>query len=141
MRTDRRWGILGFVQQRMRKLAPILWAVAIALIGVRTTGTHLHLCLDGSEPFASVRTSDAEAVSHPGADSHGTHQDQDVDAVGTATVAKKDTSDDSPVAIEAAYAVVARLPPPQRVRGELEPQSSAPRLPYLFRPLLRGPPA
>jgi len=116
------------VQRRVRKLAPILWAVAVALIGVRTTGTHVHLCLDGAEPFASVRASDTGPVSHQGAESHGTHHDQDVDAVGTATVAKKDT-------------VVALFPPSQRVRGEPEPQSDAPRLPYLFRPLLRGPPA
>ena len=129
------------MQRRVRKLAPILWAVAVALIGVRTTGTHVHLCLDGAEPFASVRASDTGPVSHQGAESHGTHHDQDVDAVGTATVAKKDTPHDSPIAIDGAHTVVALFPPSQRVRGEPEPQSDAPRLPYLFRPLLRGPPA
>lgn len=125
----------------VRKLTPVLWAVAVALIGVRSTGTHLHLCLDGSEPYASVRISDSEAVSGQGAQSEGTHQDQDVDAVGTATFAKKDAQDDTAVSAGVVPAFVALLPPPQRVHGEPEPQSLAPRLPDLFHPLLRGPPA
>ena len=129
------------MQRHVRKLAPLLWAVAVALIGVRTSGAHLHLCLDGGEAFATVRASDTEAVSPQGADSQGTHQDRDVDTVGNATLAKKDAHDDPIVALQAVYAVVALLPPPQRLRGAPEKQSAVPRLPHLFRPLLRGPPA
>ena len=125
----------------VRKLTPILWAVAIALIGVRTTGAHLHLCLDGSEPYASVRVSDSEVASDRGAHAQGTHQDQDVDAVGTATFAKKHAQDHTAVVVDVVHAVVALVPPPQRVRGDAEPQSLVPRLPDLFRPPLRGPPA
>jgi len=129
------------MRSSIRKLTPILWVVAFALIGVRTTGAHLHLCLDGSEPFASVRVSDTDAAGEHGAASQGTHQDQDVDAVGTATFAKKDAQDDTTVLAAVTHAVVTLIPPPQRVRGDAEPQSVAPRLPDLFQPLLRGPPA
>src|SRR6185295_11118720 len=130
------------MRRSFRKLTPVLWAVAVALIGVRTTGAHLHLCLDGSEPFASVRAADTEAaVADHGAQSQGTHHDHDVEAVGTATFAKKDAQDDTATVADVVQAVVALAPPPQSVRGEPEPQSLAPRLPDLFRPLLRGPPA
>ncbi|HET8697936.1 MAG TPA: hypothetical protein VFO94_10645 [Gammaproteobacteria bacterium] len=118
----------------------MLWIVALAVVGVRLTGAHLHLCLDGSEPFASVRITDEQPAAGGGID-HATHDDRDLDVIGAATLAKKDVGDNSADVPVVDLPVVALLPPPQRIRGEVEPQSPVPRLPPLFHPLLRGPPA
>jgi hypothetical protein len=128
------------MRSRLKSLTPILWVVALAVVGVRLTGAHLHLCLDGGEPFASVRIVDENPASGGGME-HATHDDRDLDVIGAATVAKKHVADSSADLPAVAVLVVALVPPPQGISGEVEPQSAVPRLPALFRPLLRGPPA
>jgi hypothetical protein len=118
--------------------------VALALVGVRTSGAHLHLCFDGQEPRSSLHLADSEATCHDRAVPQGSaHQDQDedvdVDALG-AVVAKKDVNTDSVYPIAVAVVVFSLSPPPVGVVDELTAPSLAPKRPYLFLPLLRGPP-
>lgn len=126
-----------------RKLTPLLWVVALALVGVRTSGAHLHLCFDGQEPRSSLHVADSEATCHDRAVPKGpAHQDEDVDvdALG-ALVAKKGANVDPLCPIAVAVVVFSLSPPPVGVVDELTAPSLAPKQPYLFLPVLRGPPA
>ena len=85
---------------------------------------------------------DSEATCHDRAVPQGPpHQDEDVDvdALG-AVVAKKGANTDPVYPIAVAAVVFSLSPPPVGVVDELTAPSLAPKRPYLFMPLLRGPP-
>jgi hypothetical protein len=128
------------MRRRLRSLTPLLWIVAVALIGARVTGAHLHLCLDGHEPRSSIRLSDSDSLCETNHDADEKHQDQDVDAVGTA-LAKKAAQDDS-VAAPTFFAILVTLnPPPADVRSVRPVDDAHPtQPPNLLRPPSRGPP-
>lgn len=128
------------MRRRLQSLSPVLWVVALALLIVQTSDAHVHLCFDGQEPRSSLHVSDSSAVCHKGEDySDGTHQDQDVDAVGAA-LAKKEAPVDVLGPLFVASFVLLILPPERGVPQEVTEQNPSPKLPDLFLPLLRGPP-
>lgn len=118
-------------------MTPLLWVIAFALLMVRTADAHVHQCFDGQEPRSSLHFADPAPFCH---ENDGSHQDQDVDAVG-AMLAKKDAQADTVGPLPVIDAILLLLPPPQRgVDRDLSTQDPAPKLPELFLPLLRGPP-
>jgi len=130
--------ILRTMRISLRKFTPLLWLVAIALVGVRTTGAHVHLCRDGDEPRASVHVID-DALCETSLGAPKDHNDQDYDAVGDA-LAKKGCQDDALIPLAAACVVVA-IVAPARVITERVTDAPAPKKLQLLRPPLRGPPA
>jgi hypothetical protein len=108
------------------------------LLLMQVVGAHLHLCLDGQEPPASVHLFDGGSEHFPGL-AASQHHDRDVDT-GSATLGKKTTADlDSPPVAHSAFAlwdVQPRLTLAQD-RGDDHPvHYSTTRL----LPPLRGPP-
>jgi hypothetical protein len=132
------------MRYRVQALKPVLWLVAIALVGVQVSGAHLHVCLDGHEPLTSLHVADGSYCEgeHDGtaADKTGTpHQDQDVDALGS-VLAKKNTAHDHVFTLAAAYVLSVLLP---RTETRFAPtKSDPPRFddPSFLLPPLRGPP-
>jgi hypothetical protein len=123
-----------------KSLSPMLWMLAFALlIVVRTSDAHVHLCFDGQEPPSSLHFEDTPGH-HQAEDSQAAHQDQDVDAVNPALVKKAaQAADIGPLPVVAV--VLMLLPPDRGVERAITQRDPAPKLPYLFLPLLRGPPA
>jgi hypothetical protein len=130
------------MHRRLKSLSPMLWVVALALLVVQASDAHMHLCFDGQEPRSSLHmSSDRTAVCHEGDDyADGTHQDQDVDAIGAA-LAKKEAPIHVLGPLFVASFVLPIMPPQRGVPQEVTEQNPTPKLPYLFLPLLRGPPA
>jgi hypothetical protein len=125
----------GFFQ----RWSGLLWVAVLALVIVRTADAHMHLCLDGDIQRTSVHVSDTAGVCDSGDDSQTEHQDQDVNVFGAA-LAKK-SADADVVNLPAILPVVLALLPLQRaVVPHDVTDDPAPKLPYLFLPLLRGPP-
>ena len=123
-------------------MTPFMWVVALALLTVRIADAHVHMCFDGQEAPSSLHVSDPTALCHlPNGSSGGTHQDQDIDAVG-AVLAKKDSQAQSVDPLPIADIVLLLLAPP---RGGVIPDAAPADLtvnrPYLRLPPLRGPPA
>ena len=127
------------MRRRLQSIAPVLWVIAFALLMVRTADAHVHLCLDGQGPRSSFHVSDPEPFCHK---DDRSHQDQDVDAFGDALV-KKSAQADAVGPLPVADVVLFLLPPQRGTdyEHELTTQNPAPKLPELFLPLLRGPPA
>ena len=128
-----------------------LAALCLALLVMRISGAHLHLCFDGSEPPLSYHVADS-GVHH--ADEHGhdhadaghhagheqAHDDRDLD-VGQDVLVKKPAGKDVTLAIIACALLLFLVPRP---RAFLRAASRAPprfHSPFLLRPPLRGPPA
>lgn len=127
------------MRRYIQSMTPLLWVIAFALLMVRTADAHVHLCFDGQEPRSSFHVSDPEPVCHK---DDGTHQDRDVDALGAALV-KKSAQADAVGPLPVIEVVLFLLPPQGGTdyEHELTTQNPAPKLPELFLPLLRGPPA
>lgn len=134
-----RMGHTAAMRRYLSSMTPVLWVIAFALLMVRTTDAHVHLCFDGQESFSSFHVSDPESFCHK---DDSTHQDQDVDAFGAALV-KKSAQADAVGPLPVVDVVLFRLPPQRGTdyEHELTTQNPAPKLPELFLPLLRGPPA
>jgi hypothetical protein len=118
----------------------LLWVVAIAVLAVRASDTHLHLCFDGQEPPTTLHFADASVHDDEHHD-EGNHDDQDFDPfIG---VLLKNSGSDSDVALPLGVAALVLLLPP--VTDTLPPTSdtlpSAVDPPFYLRPPLRGPPA
>lgn len=114
----------------------LLTLVCVALLFARLGGAHLHLCLDGSEPAASLHVTDPahHADHHDGQ----THADRDVSLVGDALTKSGKWGLDLPLLLAALWLVTvlfARL----RITAADPPQPAA-SPPRFCRPLLRGPP-
>jgi hypothetical protein len=117
----------------------MLVLVCVALLSTRLTGAHLHLCLDGSEPPASLHFNDGgHHIDH-----HVSDQHHDVDVPVMADAMSK--SGKTGAGLDLLLVLLAvfiwtwrglnRTPPIRR-----DPQrSAASHAPYL-RPPLRGPP-
>lgn len=127
--------------RRLPSLTPFFWVVALALFVVRIGDAHLHFCFDGQEARSSLHVSDSSALCHLPDGSNGTHQDQDVDALGAALV-KKDSQAQSVDPLPIADIVLMLLAPPRSsVVRDAAPAERTVNRPYLHLPLLRGPPA
>lgn len=127
-----------FLMLRRSKPALCLWMLAIALVAMRMSGIHLHLCTDGQEAAASVHLLDG-SIHHAGDDADEGHQDRDLSIFGAAIFKKYDAAGDV-IPLLGVLFLLFVLP---RVRSsisfaritELPP---GPRL--YFTPPLRGPP-
>ena len=113
------------------------WVLALALFGVRLADAHVHVCLDGQEPRASLHVAD-DGVHHTGAATLQSHNDRDL-KVGEAGAVKKGDSTDLLI-LASASSLVDQI---AFVTADA-PQSTAvtPALPNRshLRPPLRGPP-
>jgi|SRR5687767_3476878 hypothetical protein len=118
----------------------VLWAMVLAVLTVRASDTHLHLCFDGQEPPRTVHSADASLHD----DEHHlgeTHADEDFDPfVG---VLLKNSGTDSDVALPLAVAAMVLLLPPASdiLPPAFDPLPPTTAPPFYLRPPLRGPPA
>lgn len=131
-------GILSAMFFRHSKLALCLWIFAIALMAMRISGAHVHLCADGQEEAASVHLLDASP--HHGDDEAADgHQDRDVNISDAALFKKSFTGGDL---MPLVFALILLLVLPH-VRAFI-PRASTVALPLgprlHFTPPLRGPP-
>jgi hypothetical protein len=127
------------MRRYFQRWSSLLWVALLALVIVRTADAHMHLCLEGEVQRSSVHISDTVGVCDSDDDSQTEHQDQDVDVFG-AVLAKKSADADAldlPVAV---HVVLSLLPLEPGVVPYVATEDPAPKLPYLFLPLLRGPP-
>lgn len=128
----------------MRRSSPtvtrILWVVAIALLAVRMTDAHLHMCLDGQEPRSSWHVGDR--LPHHDSSEDASHNDTDV-SLGTLLLLKagKLDSDDFPLVLLGALVLWGFVAPGSR--GVVTFDRTAPPIatPFFLRPPLRGPPS
>lgn len=124
--------------------AQLRWIVAslcLALLLIRVSGVHLHLCLDGSEPPVSYHVADS-GVHHQ--DEHGageSHSDRDMPVAKDAVVKKSSAASDA-LLLLVALALLLFLLPPSRQRRLAALPAAPPRRGFVWlRPPLRGPPS
>lgn len=119
----------------------LLWAVVLAVLTVRMTDTHLHLCFDGQEPPSTVHVADASVHHDQEPDDGSAHADKDVDPF-IGTVAKSD-DDTQPLFafIVGTLLTIDLLPPDPAVPAVDRDVPLATDPPFYLRPPLRGPPA
>ena len=137
MRNDSRLGILPTMQRPSVAKQVCYWVLALALFGVRLADAHVHVCLDGQEPRASLHVAD-DGVHHAGAATLQSHNDRDLKVSEAGAVKKGDSTD--LLILAAAWSLVDQI---AFVTADA-PQSAAvtPALPTRshLRPPLRGPP-
>lgn len=126
------------MRRYFQRWSGLLWVALLALVMVRTADAHMHLCLEGEVQRSSVHIADTAGVCDSD-DAQTEHQDQDVDVFGAVLAKKSADADvlDLPVAI---HIVLSLLPLERGVVAHDVTDDPAPKLPYLFLPLLRGPP-
>ncbi len=118
----------------------VLWVVLIALLAVRMTDAHLHMCFDGQEPRSSLHVSDSGQ--HHDSTNEANHVDTDVSlSVLVLLKAGKLDSNDLPLLLLGAFALWGLFAP--RTRDVVPVASAVPVRALLFflRPPLRGPPS
>jgi hypothetical protein len=112
--------------------------VIFAVLAVRVSDTHLHLCFDGHEAPASVHIADA-SVHHDNPHDKEGRADTDVNPFVGAFVKKADV--DTDLALLAVVAVLGLLIPAIREIPSIRaPLIHGVRSPFWLRPPLRGPP-
>ena len=128
----------------------MLWAVALAVLTVRASDTHMHLCFDGQQSPASVHVADASVHGDDDHDADGHHTDDhhtgdhkaDKDLDPFVGLLLKSAGTDPDVALPASVvALVLVLPPPRDaapVPSDPVPLATGPA--FHLRPPLRGPP-
>lgn len=127
--------------RRLRINPLLLWTVVLAVVAVRLTDTHLHLCFDGQEPPASVHLADASVHHDDDHDDGVAHADQDIDPF-IGTLVKSDDDPQPLFALIVGTLLTIELLPPDRTVPALDreiPIATDP--PFYLRPPLRGPPA
>lgn len=115
----------------------LLTLLCVLLVVMRVSGAHLHLCLDGSEPPATLHMEDA-GIHH---DDHNnqSHSDVDVSLSADTLVKKLDLSFDSPLLLTLfLLASIVFLSTVPRIRFDFFPHLHSQRA--FIRPPLRGPP-
>lgn len=127
------------MRRYFQRWSGLLWVALLALVIVRTADAHMHLCLEGEVKRSSVHVSDTAGVCDSDNDSQTEHQDQDVDVFG-AVLAKKSADADVLDLPAAVHVVLSLLSLERGVVSYAVTEDPAPKLPYLFLPLLRGPP-
>ena len=124
---------------RRSTIGNALWIAAIAVLAVRVSGAHLHLCEDGREQPVAVHMLDAPGQHH-GDEAEADHKDRDLDISGPALLKKAGDFDDLTLAAVLTFAWVSLEP----VAARIEPLVTSHPLPtaslFLLRPPLRGPP-
>jgi hypothetical protein len=119
----------------------LLWSLALAVLTVRASDTHLHLCFDGQEAPTSVHLADASIHNDDHHDTEERHADKDLDPfVG---LLLKSAGNDPDIALPVGVVALVLLLPPVRepVPVISDPVRLAAGPPFHLRPPLRGPPA
>lgn len=116
----------------------LLTFLLVALLTVRVDGAHWHLCLDGSEPPASLHMADGD-FHHAETDSEAPHQDVDLFLIEDAVAKLGKMNLDLPVLLLVTAQLwyllqIPRLPAPRYLL------SFTADFPRNLRPPLRGPP-
>ncbi len=125
---------------RSRSARFLLWAVVLAVLTVRASDTHLHLCFDGQEPPTTVHFADA-SVHHDEAHDGENHADKDFDPL--VGLLLKHGGTDSDLALPTCVVAAVLLLPPVSDAVPAAPHSLPADVgpPLHLRPPLRGPPA
>ncbi len=118
-----------------------LWIaiISVAVLAMPVSGAHLHLCLDGNEPAATMHSTD-DGVHHEEGGASPVHRDVDVSVTSSALAKKLDGSFDLSGLVAVAF-IVLRIPVERAVTAF--PESTTPiliRSIAELRPPLRGPP-
>lgn len=115
----------------------LLVLLALAFLVARVSGVHLHLCLDGSEPFASVHMLDPgeEELS---AGLSATHHDEEIFPIADA-VSKSKIDLDLTAMVAVVFVLLALLQLPGLIAPERRAIPAASRV-RVFLPPSRGPP-
>ncbi|MBL8270333.1 hypothetical protein [Steroidobacter sp.] len=120
----------------------VLWLLAIALLPLRMTNAHLHLCMDGQKAPVALHVQDATTLGDAQPHAEGNHEDRDLDLSATTTGAKSTLVDDGLVpALLHVYVLAAVLPPPSVVAPSEVFVPSFHSAPVDGPPPARGPPA
>lgn len=115
----------------------LLTLLCVAMLLVPAVGAHLHECLDGKEPPASLHLFDL-GIHHADDAAAGAHVDNDV-PVGGELLSKGKIKWTSPLALVVAAVLLGLLRPAPAPRFP-ELQRDVPPAPRVLRPPLRGPP-
>lgn len=127
--------------RRLRSNPFLLWTVVLAIVAVRMSDTHLHLCFDGHVLPAGVHLADASA--HHDEEHHdgAAHADQDIDPF-VGTLHKIDDDAQPLLALIVGTLLTIDLIPPDHGVPPLDRDTLlAADPPFYLRPPLRGPPA
>lgn len=97
-----------------RHLNPwLLPLLCVALLVVRVSGTHLHLCFDGAGPFASVHTLNCNAaVADP--EPAVAHHEDDVSLIGDSLSGSGKIGLELPTLLTIAFVLCAAVQPPRQ---------------------------
>lgn len=146
--TNSPWGFLSGLRilgarmwRRLRSHPVVLWAVVLAVLAVRLSDTHLHLCFDGQEAPASVHLADASVHHDEDHSDQGSHADQDIDPFVGTLVKSDDDTQPLLAFIVGALLTFDLLPPDHAVPAFNRESPLAADDPFHLRPPLRGPPA
>lgn len=115
----------------------LLTLVCVALLFAPLGGAHLHLCLDGSEPPASLHVTDSGH--HADHRDDRAHDDRDVSLVGDALTKSGKSGFDLPLLLAALWLVTVLFARLRITAAAASPQRAA-SPPRFCRPPLRGPP-
>lgn len=128
--------------RRLRFNPVLLWTVVLAVLAVRASDTHLHLCFDGQEPPASVHLADG-SVHHD--EDHGgddaTHADKDINPFIGTIVKSDDDAQPLLAFIVGTLLSFDLIPLDHAVPAFAREHPLASDPPFYLRPPLRGPPA
>lgn len=127
--------------RRLRFNPLLLWTVVLAVLAVRMSDTHLHLCFDGQEPPTSVHFADASVHHDEEHDDGSTHADKDINPF-IGTIVKSDDDTQPLFAVIVSTLLTIDLLPPDHGVPPLDRETPlATDPPFYLRPPLRGPPA
>jgi hypothetical protein len=132
------WHTRPGMWRRLQSNRFLLWTLVLAVLVVRASDAHLHLCFDGLEPPTSVHVADA-SLHHDDHHEEDGHADKDVDPLVGALVKSVDSDVHFPALMSASILIPLNASAGSRavVRRQATPAAS----PFELRPPLRGPPA
>lgn len=132
------WHTRSGMWRRLQSNRFLLWTLVLAVLVVRASDAHLHLCFDGLEAPTSVHVADA-SLHHDDHHEEDGHADKDVDPLVGALVKSVDSDVHFPALMSASILIPLNASAASRavVRRQATPAAS----PFELRPPLRGPPA
>ena len=129
------WHTAGSMWRHPRYARWLLWSLALAVLTVRASDTHLHFCFDGQESPTSVHFADASVHN----DEH--HADKDLDPFVGLLLKCAGTDPDVALPVPAVALVLLLPPAPDPLPIASDPVRLETGPPFYLRPPLRGPPA
>ena len=118
----------------------LIVALCVAVVALRVSGLHAHLCMDGSEPPVSFHVADSGVHHADEADAGGAHDDRDL-AIASDVVVKKPYGGLDVTVLAAVFSLLLFLLARPQGRLSFPPLNSPLRSPRMrLRPEPRGPP-